>query len=44
MLLKKVPLNNVEGPIIDMLIMGTDKAIDYGRSNLVGPFYPEYDK
>ncbi|WP_370576663.1 RHS repeat-associated core domain-containing protein [Myroides sp. WP-1] len=44
MLLKKVPLNNVEGPIIDMLIMGTDKAIDYGRSNLVGPFYPGYDK
>jgi hypothetical protein len=42
--LSKAGLNNVEGPIIDMLLMGTDKTLDHGRDNLVGPYYPKYDK
>ncbi len=29
---------------MDMLLMGADKTIDYGRDNLVGPFYPKNDK
>lgn len=44
MLLNKVGLNNVEKPLIDMLIMSADKTIDHGRDNLVGPYYPENDK
>ncbi len=30
--------------MIDMLMMESDKAIDYGRSNLGRSFYPGYDK
>ncbi|HRB70962.1 MAG TPA: DUF6443 domain-containing protein [Flavobacterium sp.] len=40
----KAGFNDVEGPIMDMLLMGADKTIDYGRDNLVGPFYPKNDK
>ncbi|THF51739.1 hypothetical protein E6C50_08240 [Flavobacterium supellecticarium] len=37
---KKAGFNDIEGPIMDMLLMGADKTIDYGRDNLVEPFKP----
>jgi|GEM_PF-1130034 len=40
----KAGFNDIEGPIMDMLLMGADKTIDYGRDNLVGPFYQKNDK
>lgn len=39
-LLNKAGFNNVEGPIMDMLLMGADKTLDNGRDNLTGPYYP----
>ena len=37
-LTKKAGFNNIEEPIIDILLMEGESAIDNGRDNLIGPY------